>query len=142
MLSLADRIDALAHTRPEAHAVLGDAGALNWREYAARSDRFAVQLAALGLAPGERVAVILPDGPGVHVAFVACEKTGLVVMGIGPRAGREEIRHLVAKSGAVALVSRAALRELDLCALFTEMRASGLPLRHHIVIERGGPYED
>jgi acyl-CoA synthetase len=136
MLSLADRIDALARTRPDAHAFLGDAGALSWREYAAHSERFAAHLAALGLAPGERVAVLLPDGPGVHVAFVACEKAGLVVMGIGPRAGREEIRHLVAKSGAVALVSRAASRELDLRALFAELAASGLPLRHHIVVER------
>ena len=136
MLSLADRIDALARTRPDAHAFLGDAGALSWREYAAHSERFAAHLASLGLAPGERVAVLLPDGPGVHVAFVACEKAGLVVMGIGPRAGREEIRQLVAKSGAVALVSRAASRELDLRALFVELSASGLPLRQHIVVER------
>ncbi len=136
MLSLADRIDALGRARPEAHAFLGDAGALSWRDYAARSERFAAQLAALGLAPGERVAVMLPDGPGVHIAFVGCEKAGLVVMGIGPRAGREEIRHLVAKSGAVALVSRAAVRELDLRALFAELKASGMPLREHIVVEQ------
>ncbi len=134
MLSLADRIDALARTAPDAPAFLGDAGTLSWREYAQGSDRFAAHLAALGLAPGERVAVMLPDGPGVHVAFVGCEKAGLVVMGIGPRAGREEIRHLVAKSGAAAFVSRAALRELDLCRLFAELRASGLPLREHVVV--------
>ena len=100
MQTLADRIDALARARPAWPAFLGDAGALTWREYAERSDRFAAHLAALGLAPGERVAVLLPDGPGVHVAYVACEKAGLVVVGIGPRAGREEIRHLLAKSGA------------------------------------------
>ncbi len=135
MLSLADRIDALARTQPDAPAFLGDAGTLSWREYAERSDRFGAHLAALGLAPGERVAVMLPDGPGVHVAFVGCEKAGLVVMGIGPRAGREEIRHLVEKSGAAALVSRAALRDLDLRALFAELRATGLPLREHVVIE-------
>ena len=112
MQTLATRIDSLARTRPDAPAFLGDAGSLTWREYAERSDRFAAQLAGLGLTPGERVAVMLPDGPGVHVAFVACEKAGLVVMGIGPRAGREELRHLVAKSGAAALVSRGALRDL------------------------------
>jgi acyl-CoA synthetase len=135
MQTLAARIDALARTRPDAPAFLGDAGALTWREYAERSDRFAAHLAALGLTPGERVAVMLPDGPGVHLAFVGCEKAGLVVMGIGPRAGREEIRHLVAKSGAAALVSRASAGELGLRALFAELRASGLPLREHIVVE-------
>jgi acyl-CoA synthetase len=135
MLPLATRIDALARMRPDAPAFLGDAGALDWRGYAERSERFAARLAALGLAPGERVAVMLPDGPGVHVAYVGCEKAGLIVMGIGPRAGREEIRHLLAKSGAVALVSRAAQRELDLRALFAELRDGGLPLREHIVVE-------
>lgn len=135
MQTLATRIDALARTQPDAPAFLGDAGSLTWREYAERSDRFAEHLAALGLTPGERVAVVLPDGPGVHVAFVGCEKAGLVVMGIGPRAGREEIRHLVAKSGAAALVSRASMRELDLRALFAELRDSGLPLREHVVAE-------
>jgi acyl-CoA synthetase len=135
MLPLAARIDALARMRPDAPAFLGDAGALDWRGYAERSERFAARLAALGLAPGERVAVMLPDGPGVHVAYVGCEKAGLIVMGIGPRAGREEIRHLLAKSGAVALVSRAAQRELDLRALFAELRDGGLPLREHIVVE-------
>jgi acyl-CoA synthetase len=136
MRTLADRIDALAHAQPDAPAFLGDAGALSWREYAERSDRFAARLAALGLRPGERVAVLLPDGPGVHVAYVACEKAGLVVMGIGPRAGREEIRHLLARSGAAALVSRASARELDLRALFRELAAEGSPLRAHVVSDR------
>jgi acyl-CoA synthetase len=135
MQTLATRIDALAGTRPDDAAFLYDAGALSWREYAERSDRFAAHLAARGLQPGERVAVLLPDGPGVHVAFVGCEKAGLVVMGIGPRAGREEIRHLVAKSGAAALVTRASIRELDARALFAELAASGLQLHEHIVVE-------
>jgi acyl-CoA synthetase len=133
--TLADRVDALARAHPDSPAFLGDAGELTWREYAERSDRFAAHLAGLGLAAGERVAVLLPDGPGVHVAFVGCEKAGLVVMGIGPRAGREEIRHLLAKSRAAALVSRTMARELDLRALFAELSASGLPLREHVVVE-------
>jgi acyl-CoA synthetase len=80
--------------------------------------------------------VLLPDGPGVHVAFVGCEKAGLVVMGIGPRAGREEIRHLVRKSGAAALVTRPASRDHDFRALYEELRREGAALRHHVVVER------
>ena len=110
MQPLAARIDALAAARPDGVAFFSDSEDLSWREYARRSDRFAAHLAGLGLAPGERVAVLLPDGPGVHVAFVGCEKAGLVVMGIGPRAGRDEIRHLVTKAGASALVIARALR--------------------------------
>jgi acyl-CoA synthetase len=96
-----------------------------------------------GFARGERVAVLLPDGPGVHVAFVATEKAGLVAVGIGPRAGEAEIRHLVTRSGAVALVSRAQHRDLDTRAL-----AESLSIAHHFVTagdfagELGAPSED
>jgi acyl-CoA synthetase len=136
VLPLAARIDALSRTRPDGVAFYSDSEDMSWREYARRSDRFAAHLAGLGLAPGERVAVLLPDGPGVHAAFVGCEKAGLVVMGIGPRAGREEIRHLVHKSGAAALVTRPASRDHDFRALFEELRHACAELRHHIVVER------
>jgi acyl-CoA synthetase len=69
----------------------------------------------------------------VHVAFVATEKAGLVAVGIGPRAGEAEIRHLVRRSGAVALVSRAQHRDLDTRALVASLREDGAPLRHHLV---------
>jgi acyl-CoA synthetase len=106
---------------------------LTWREYADRSDALAAALVRAGLARGDRVALLLPDGPGVHVAFVATEKAGLVAVGIGPRAGEAEIRHLVRQSGAVALVSRARHRELDTGALVASLRNDGAPLRHHVV---------
>jgi acyl-CoA synthetase len=136
MQPLAARIDALAAARPDGVAFFSDSEDLSWSAYARRSDRFAAHLAGLGLAPGERVAVLLPDGPGVHVAFVGCEKAGLVVMGIGPRAGREEIRHLVGKSGAAALVTRPASRDHDFRALCEDLRHESAALRHHVVVER------
>jgi acyl-CoA synthetase len=136
MQPLAARIDALAAARPEAPAFLSDSEDVGWAEYTRRAHRFAAHLAGLGLAPGERVAVLLPDGPGVHAAFLGCELAGLVVMGIGPRAGRDEIRHLVRKSGAAALVTRPASRDHDFRALFAALRGEGAPLRAHVVVER------
>jgi acyl-CoA synthetase len=130
--SLSARIEELAARTPEAPAFLGAEG-VAWAGYAERARRLAGVLVALGLAPGERVGVLLPDGPGVHAAFVAGELAGLVVVGIGPRAGPLEIRHLLAHTGAAALVSRARQGELDLVALARELRAQGLPLRHHLV---------
>src|SRR6185295_13127450 len=130
---LAETIDAHAARIPDALAFAAGDAALSWRDYAARSDALAAALLRAGLAPGERVAVLLPDGPGVHVAFVATEKAGLVAVGIGPRAGEAEIRHLVRRSGAVALVSRAHHRDLDTRALAARLREDGAPLRHHLV---------
>ncbi len=135
MKSLSEVIDAHAARTPEAAAFLEGEHVLSWGAYARASARLAAVLARLGLAPGERVAVLLPDGPGVHVAFVGAEKAGLVTVGIGPRAGAGEIRHLLAKTRASALLSHARGRELDLVALVAELRRQGLPVRHHVVIE-------
>jgi len=132
--SLSERIDALAARTPAAPAFLG-ALELSWSGYAERARQLAGVLVGLGLASGERVGVLLPDGPGVHAAFVACELAGLTAVGIGPRAGPVEIRHLLSHTGAAALLSRARQGELDLVALASELRGQGLPLRHHLVAE-------
>ena len=126
MEALASRIARLARTRPNDTAFISEAHTLTWQAYHERAERFARHLVAAGLEPGDRVAVMLPDGPGVHVAFVGCELAGLVVMGIGPRAGTDEIRHLVARAGARAFVTRPDWRGEDMGALF-EAIAGGLP---------------
>lgn len=103
---------------------------MTWAEYDARSTSLACHWADLGCMPGERVAVLLPDGPGVHAALVACEKAGLVAVGIGPRAGYKEIEHLLRKTGTTALVSRPVHEDRDLRAFANE-----LGVRHHLVVE-------
>lgn len=137
MKSLAEVIADHAAHRPELPAFIDGDERLTWSQYAERSEQLARLLVQLGLAPGERLAVLLPDGPDVHVAFVAAEKAGLVVMGIGPRAGEQEIRHLLAVSGASALLSHARHRDLDTAELARALRSEGLPLRRHIVSRPG-----
>ena len=74
--SLADWIRRHAAHKPDAAAYLAGEERVSWADYEARSQRLARLLAERGLAPGERLAVLLPDGPGVHIAFVAAEKAG------------------------------------------------------------------
>jgi acyl-CoA synthetase len=133
MRTLAETIERHAEQRPRATAFHGDAGSMTWSDYASRSSRLAGLLSELDLERGDRVAIVLPDGPGVHAAFVGVEKAGLITMGIGPRAGRAELVHLLRKSGARALISRARYRDLDMTRFVDELRREGLPLRHHIV---------
>jgi acyl-CoA synthetase len=132
---LARTVAEHARLRGGALAFAADAARMTWREYHERSDRIAQALLATGLARGERVAVWLPDGPGVHAAYLGCEKAGFVVVGIGPRAGLREVRHLLAASGARALVSRTRHRDVDLVAFVAEERSGLGGLAHHLVVE-------
>jgi len=137
MQPLSRAIEDNAARRPDGLAFACGRHRLTWSQYAEQSDALAALLLDLGLGAGERVAVLLPDGPAVHVAFVATEKAGLVAVGIGARAGRKEVEHLLRVSAAVALISRARAGALDLAALAQELRAADRPLRFHLTIDAG-----
>ena len=99
-------VAANARMRPEATAFVEAASgeSLTWAAYDAAADAMAATLAA-AYAPGDRIALQIPDGPGVHAAMLACERAGIVGVGIGARAGRREVEHLVERTGARALLT-------------------------------------
>ncbi|NRA07083.1 MAG: acyl--CoA ligase [Myxococcales bacterium] len=138
MKSLAHWIHAHAEASPDAVAFYCEGEAYSWSRYARDSDRLAAHLLASGFAAGERLAVLLPDGPGVHAAYVACEKAGLVAVGIGPRAGAAEVRHLIQRTRAAGLLSHSHHRDLNLAQLAEALRADGGPLRRHLVVSDPG----
>lgn len=93
-----------ARSRPDAAAFVSDGRRYTWAEYDRDADAIARTLLA-GAGAGERVAVMMPDGPAVHAVFVGIERAGLVAVGIGARAGDREIAHLLGLTGARTLVS-------------------------------------
>ncbi|HET9874134.1 MAG TPA: class I adenylate-forming enzyme family protein [Mycobacterium sp.] len=93
-----------AHRDPGGRALITADTATTWAGYDARADDIAAVLTGLDLPPGGRVAVQLPDGPGIHAALIGTARAGLVAVGIGQRAGPRETAHLVAKTGATAMI--------------------------------------
>lgn len=132
--SLAEIIGGHAVATPDSDAFIGSDGALTWGQYAAAAVAVEQAVRERGLTRGDCVAVLLPDSPIVHAVYVGLERAGCVAVGIGPRAGRQEIEHLVTASGACALVSASTHREHE----FDEIAASWIAegrLDHHIVVE-------
>jgi acyl-CoA synthetase len=93
-----------ADDRPDDVAIATDERALTWAEYERLSDALAAELAD-SFAPRDRVATWLPDGVEGHVAWLATEKAGLTAVGIGWRAGPQEVAHLLDRSGARAVIA-------------------------------------
>src|SRR3984957_20351231 len=100
----ADRVRKLAAERPNDPAYITERARFTWADYDVASERIPAALLQLGLARGDRVAVVLPDGPAVHAALVGVEKAGLVAVGIGARAGGREVSPLLAPTAAGGLV--------------------------------------
>lgn len=135
-LTLADLVEDHAGSCPDGEAFITVAERMTWTGYRDAANRLAATLAESGISPGEKVAVMVPDGPSVHVALLANEKAGLVTVGIGARAGEKEIRHLLRKTGAVALVIQASHRGVEPSGLAEALRRDGIALSHHVVIPR------
>jgi acyl-CoA synthetase len=77
---------------------------VTWGALHERSSRLAATLARTH-SPGERVAIQIADGAGVHATMLACERAGIVAVGIGARAGAREVDHIVRRTGAAALLT-------------------------------------
>jgi acyl-CoA synthetase len=103
-MTLSATVRCHAVDRPDAPAYVTGDDRITWREYDEWADRLACEVRAVG-ASGDRVAVLLQDGPAVHAAFLAVERADRVIVGIGPRAGDREVEHLVGLTGAAVLIA-------------------------------------
>jgi acyl-CoA synthetase len=105
-VTLSDAVRHNADRSPDRCAFADDPGAaLTWREFDCSADALAEQLAGAGVQRGDRVAVWHGDSTAIHVLFVAIERCGAVVVGIGARAGTREVTALVRSSRPKLLIS-------------------------------------
>jgi acyl-CoA synthetase len=132
--TVADLIGERAVATPDRSAFLANDTRLSWAQYDACSQRLAGLLVGLGFQPGERIAVVLTDGPGVHIAYLGVEKAGAVTVAIGPRAGFREIEHALRLTGASGLVSREEHQGRSMPEFVRELREGGLAIRHHLTL--------
>lgn len=120
--------------RPAGLAFVTATTRMTWAQYDDAATALAGLLAAAGLRRGDRLAVLLPDGPTAHVAYVAAERAGLVVIGVAARSGTREVAHLLRLAEADALLTHPALRGGSLDALLGQLRAEGLPALRSVVV--------
>ncbi len=105
-LTLSDAVRRNAEHSPHRCAYADDPGiALTWREFDDSATALAEQLAGVDVVPGDRVAVWHGDATAIHLLFVAIERCGAVVVGIGARAGTREVAAILRNSQPKLLIS-------------------------------------
>ena len=77
---------------------------ISFGELARRTSRFAQLLRNLGLAPGDRVLVRLPNSIDYPTAFLGAMKRGAIAVPTSTLLTADEVRYLLEDSGAAALV--------------------------------------
>ena len=136
---LIDAFSAAAATSPAAtfvgasqsHASQGALG-----EMVAAGRRAGTRLAALGIAPGDIVAVMLPNWREWLVACVAIQQAGAVMLPIVTIYGASELGFILRQSRARMIVTPAVWRGVDYPVRLTE--CGELPdLRHRVTVGAG-----
>ncbi|UCG25279.1 MAG: AMP-binding protein, partial [Chloroflexota bacterium] len=101
----------------------------------------AAGLRELGLQPGDRLAVILPNIPAFGVVLFASVKAGLILVPVNVRRGRAEVMARLSKTGPKALITFADPDlgyGIDHLALGLSVQSDLPALKHVISLEGNG----
>src|SRR4051794_17663925 len=134
-MTMSDQLARWARKTPDTTAVRYEGTGRSYRELDERVNRLAGALAARGVSPGDRVAVMALNGIEVWEAYLAGVRLGAVVVPVNFRLVADEVAYVLADSGAVALVVDTALTEV---AAKAREQAPGV----RVVLTIGGGHEE
>ncbi|TSE01422.1 AMP-binding protein [Skermania sp. ID1734] len=137
--TISDVIRDGARRWPTAHALVDGSRRLSYAELDAAVDRCAAGLAALGIRPGERIVLQLPNCVEFAIVLLGSLRAGAIPVLCLPAHREAEIRHLAHVSGAVALVVADRVGAFDYTGLARSVQAAVPGLRH--VLVHGDPGE-
>src|SRR5436189_931661 len=120
-------LDDAAESHPDATATIFFNAKRSYRSISDAAWRFANGLRRLGVAKGDRVALVLPNMPQFVIAFYGALRAGAVVVPCNPLYTAPELRRQLADSGTETLVALSRLHGVARAA------RDGTPVRNLIL---------
>jgi len=117
------------HSEKVAYSFLGKEFGFGYVDSLSRA--FAAYLQSLGLARGDRVAIMMPNVPQYPVAVAAILRAGYVVVNVNPLYTARELEHQLKDSGAKAIVI------LENFAATLEACIGNTPVKHVVLAAMG-----
>jgi fatty-acyl-CoA synthase len=120
----ADVWSLLAHwaeTTPEAPAFVHGDRMISFAELHEQALRAAQGLADLGVGPGDRVALWLPNMPAYPILYFACTRLGAIAVAVNTRYRAVEVADIIGRSGATVLVCAPGFRGIDFLSILAEI---------------------
>jgi 2,3-dihydroxybenzoate-AMP ligase len=133
--TLGDLLRGVAEHRPDALALVDTAAGIRFShaELADRADATATRLLRLGLEPGHRMVVQLPNGWEFVVLLLACLRAGIVPVMALPAHRRTELSYLARHAEATAIAVPDRIRDFSHQRLAHELAGE-------VVAETGDPW--
>ena len=106
-------LDTLARRFPDRPFVIGEEETLSYADLADRSTALARGLVARGVQVGERVALVLPNGPDMIAARFAVARAGAVAVPVSFRLPAAELAQILRQSEVSALITMEEFGEIN-----------------------------
>jgi len=133
--SLTEFLDALPQTRV---ATAYGATTMTVGELAAASRRVAAGLRGLGIGPGDRVALWLPNVPAWLECFFACARLGAIAVSVNTRFRAHEVEDILGRAGCRALVLWPGFKGIDFRGILGEVRPAALAALTDVIVYNEG----
>jgi amino acid adenylation domain-containing protein len=104
MVTLLDQFDVHVRTRPGAMAVHDRGVNYSYGELAECSQRLAGWLQSVGVQPGDRIAMVLPNSIEYVVCYLAVLRVGAVIVALNPQTTPEELSYTLRDADPVVAV--------------------------------------
>ena len=125
-MNLSAPLRECARATPLHPAVLFEGETLTYADLDARTDRIAHALQAHGVAPGERVALFLPNVPDFAACYYAAQRVGAITVSINAIFKSAEVEYLLNDSGATVVFT--------LAELAVSVPRAACPALRHVVV--------
>jgi fatty-acyl-CoA synthase len=124
----------IAEETPDAPAFIHGERALTFAELLDCSARTAQGLADLGVGPGDRVALWLPNVPAYPILYFACVRLGAIAVAVNTRYRAVEVADIVGRSGAKVLACAPGFRRIDFLSILADIEPAALDRLAAIIV--------
>jgi fatty-acyl-CoA synthase len=116
----------IAERTPEAPAFIHGDHAITFAGLLDAAGRTAQGLADLGVVPGDRVALWLPNVPAYPIFYFACARLGAIAVAVNTRYRAVEVADIVGRSGAKVLACAPGFRRIDFLSILADIDPAAL----------------
>ena len=139
---LAEVVGRWVVAAPDREALVYPAGRLTYRDLDARATAVAGALTDLGLAPGDRVAVDLPNRPEWVISLLAAARAGAVLVPLNPGLGYHELKYQLRHAEVSVAVVGDGAGDPESFEVFDELLGELPALKHLVPVGRGDAWYD
>ncbi len=122
MRTLAQVLEATATEYPQRPAVVYEGHTTTYGDLSKAVDRLAAGLVKLGIGPGDKVAIWMPNLPEWITAYFAIAKAGGVVVPMNTRYKSHEVRYILGNSEAKAVLFTPGFLGIDFAGMLGEVK--------------------